>query len=345
MLRCARLAALVVVVLPVLLAGVACKREASSGSGPAATAEPAAKVQKALRRAQARAVRRPRDLQAQLAAGKISYDNGLYNDAFRAYQQAATIDPENFEAILGMARTNLKLLNPTQGLDWVERARQVKPQDVELLDMQARMYLLAGKMDQAIGAFRQSTKLAPGRTTSWLNLASAYAITRQYPNAVAAARQATQISPDSAAAHFVLGRYCEKNGDLGTAEREYRTALKLDTNHVAARISLGELLMKDKRKLDEARQLLVKASQLQEDRPDAPVLAAWVLHLQGENRDAADELVKVVNTTPQNADAWAKLAVVLRKLGSRDQAKRAETMAKQFLSQPHSMEMEMLQGR
>lgn len=343
MVRRARLVALMLMALPALWVGLACDRETSTD--PAAGAEVSPKAQKALRRAQARALRRPGDLQAQLAAGKTSYDSGLYHDAFRAYQQAVTIDPHNYEAMAGMARTNLKLLNPTQGLDWVERARQVKPQDVELVDMQARLYLLSGKMEQAIGTFRQSTRLAPERPGSWLNLASAHAITRQYPSAVAAARQAVKIAPNSADAHFILGRYSEKNGDRATAQSEYRAALKLDPNHVSTRIALAELLMKDKQKLDEARQLLVKASQLQENRPDAPVLAAWVLHLQGEHRDAADELVKVVNTTPQNADAWARLAVVLRKLGNTDQAKRAETMAKQFLSQPRSIEMDLLQGR
>ena len=327
-----------------LLVGAGCKEKADD-TAPQKGTDRSAGVQKALRRSLIRAERRPRDLQAQLEAGKLAYEQGLYNDAYRAYLRACNIDPQSLDAMVGMARTNLKLRNPTQGLDWVGRARRMKPDDVDLLGLEARLYLLSGQMDQAIAGFRRATEVQPGQVTTWLNLASAYAITRRYGLAVANARKAVTLAPNSAAPHFALGRFSEKNGDRATAEAEYRKAIRLDPQSAPAMVALARILADDGRSLDEARKLAVKASQIEADRADAPILAAWVLHLQGDDRRAGDELLKVVNAMPQNPDGWQKLAVIMRKLGRKEPAERAEAVAKQFLGQPRPEETELLDGR
>jgi len=327
-----------------VLIGAGCHPEADE-TAPQNGASRSPAMMKALYRAQSRARHRPRDLQAQLEAGKLSYDYGMYNDAYQAYMRAVNIDAQSFDAIVGMARTNLKLQNPTQGLDWVERARRLKPNDRELVELEARMYLLAGKIDAAISSFRHATDIEPGNATTWLNLASAYAVTRRYPEAVAAAKKAVAIAPSSAAAHFVLGRFAEKNGDRATAEREYRNALRLDAKHASSMVALARILADDKRNLDEARKLAVQASQVESERAEAAILAAWILHLQGNDEQAGNELIKVANTMPQDPDGWEKLAIVMRKLGHTEQAERAEEMAKQFLPPSRSPEMEMLEGR
>jgi Flp pilus assembly protein TadD len=327
-----------------LLVGAGCQPEAAE-TAPQSGVDRSPAMLKALQRTQMRAQRRPRDLQAQLTAGKLTYEYGLYNDAYQAYLRAVNIDPRNFDAMVGMARTNLKLQNPTQGLDWVGRVRRVKPNDRELLELEARLYLLAGKMDPAIAAFRRATELEPDEVTTWLNLASAYAVTRQYDRAVAAAQRAVSLAPNSAAAHFVLGRFSDKNGDRVTAEREYRSALRLDAKHTASMLALARSLVARNSSLDEARKLAVQASQVEAERADAAVLAAWILHLQGADDKAADELVKVVNAMPQHPEGWQKLAIVMRKLGQIEQAERAEAMAKQFLASSRTPEMELLEGR
>jgi len=153
------------------------------------------------------------------------------------------------------------------------------------------------------------------------------------------------LAPNSAAAHFVLGRFSDKNGDRVAAEREYRTALRLDSKHTASMVALARALVAGNRSLDEARKLAVAASQVESERADAAILAAWVLHLQGEDNKAADELIKVVNAMPQNPEGWQKLALVMHKLGHKEEAERAEKMAQQFLANSRTPEMELIEGR
>ncbi|MEN6548942.1 MAG: tetratricopeptide repeat protein [Armatimonadia bacterium] len=326
-------AALVIAALLVgLVCGAGCqKSEPPQASGPSVLQTKAALRQ--FRQAQARALHRPKDLQAQLALGKIAYEQGHYNDAYRGYQQAVILDANNADAVIGMAKTNLKLHEPVQGLDWVRRAQRLKPNDRELAELEARMHLLSGRSDAAIALFKRAVALDPGRVSTRLNLASAYALLNQDAEAVAVARQAVAVAPDNATAQYALGRFLDKAGDLAGAEAAYRQALKRDPKHAPAMLALAEALVAQGRRLEEARQLAVKASQLQSDRSESAVLAAWILHLQGDDRTAATDLIKIVNTMPQDPEAWTKLAVILRGIGKNEEAARAERMAKQFI--PH----------
>lgn len=336
-------AALVIAALMVgLVLGTGCKKGEPQASGPSLTQTRAALRQ--LRQAQARALHRPEDLKAQLVLGKIAYDQGLYNDAYRAYQQAATLAPDNPDAVIGMAKTNLKLHEPVQGLDWVRRAQRLKPNDRELAELEARMHLLSGRSDAAIALFKRAVALAPDRASTRLNLASAYALLNQNAEAVAAARQAVAVAPDNPTAHYALGRFLDKAGDRAGAEAAYRQALKHDPQQASAMVALAETLVAQRRRLEEARQLAVKASQLQSDRSDGAVLAAWILHLQGDDRTAATDLIKIVNTMPQDPEAWTKLAVILRSIGKDREADRAERMARQFIPHRRSRQFEGLES-
>ena len=84
---------------------------------------------------------------------------------------------------------------------------------------------------------------------------------------------------------------------------------------------------------------------MESERADASVLAAWILHLQGDDARAADELTKIVNTMPQHPEAWQKVALMMRRLGHKEQAEQAEKMAQQFLPQSRPPEMELIEGR
>lgn len=314
------------------------KQEAAKpGKGRVATAA----SQKQLGQAQSRARNHQRDLAAQLDFASLAFDHGLYNDAYRAYRQALEIDSQNYAAITGMARTNLKLHEPVQALGWVQRAQQLKPKDPELVPLEAQAYLLSGRSELAITSFRRAVALDPGQPTSWLNLASAQAQLNQNAEAVVAARQAVKLAPENATAHFALGRYYQRAGDLANAEAEYRDALKLDSKHAWAMVALARLLMDQNRKLEEARTLAVSASQLQSDRTDAGVIAAWILHLQGNDQQAANDLMALVNTMPQDPEAWQKLSVILQRLGKTKEAASAGQMAKQFIPHRRQRDLDM----
>lgn len=331
------------------LTGCQKSEPAADTSGAATPATPSrvqsATAAKRLAAAQLAARRHPKDAATQMALGRLAYDEGAYNDAYRAYRRATELQATNYEAIVGLAKTNLKLQNPTEGLDWLLRAKRLKPGSVELKELEARLLLVNGNFDRAITTFQQAIKMNPARTTTWLNLASAYALMNRPNEAVKTAREAVKTDPYDPAPHFALGRHLERAGDKTGAEAEYRQALARDDNNAPAMIALARLLMEQNRRLEEARQMAVKASQIRTDRADAGTIAAWILHLQGDDRKAANELIKLVNASPQNPEAWQKLSVVLRNIGKPTEAKQAAEMAQRFIpGRRASADLQMLDG-
>ena len=297
----------------------------------ALTRKQSAAVTRRFSQAQSRARHRPNDAAAQLALGGLALQQSAYNDAYRAYRRAAELDPTSYEALVGLAQTNLKLQNPTEGLDWLLRAKKLKADDPELKELEARLLLINGNFDKAIAAFEAAVRMNPKRVTTWLNLASAYALMNRPFEDVRSARKAVKADLTDPVRQFAVGRHLERAKDLTGAEAAYRKALSLGKADPAVMTSLARLLMRQNRRLGEARQMAIKASQLQADRVDAAVIAAWILHLQGDDRKAANELIKLVNASPQNPEAWQKLSTVLTNLGKTVEAAKAADMAKRFI--------------
>jgi tetratricopeptide (TPR) repeat protein len=287
----------------------------------------------------------PRSLDARLALGQASYELRAYNDAYAAYRRAAALDPRSYAACMGMARVSAMLHDPSEALDWLRRAERIKPGGEELTELRGRMLLLAGRLDDAIAVLRKATQVQPKKVSNWLNLASAYSVLGQQPQAVAQARRAVSLQPGDAVARLALAMYLDKAGLPAQAEAEYRRALKSDPTNTTVMLALAQNLVDRKRHLPEARELALAAAESDADRPGAAVTAAWTLHLQGETQRGVEELGRLVNSSPQNPEAWSKLAVMLRALRDTERARgredgarywegkaqEAEAYAKQFI--------------
>lgn len=90
-----------------------------------------------------------------------------------------------------------------------------------------------GRLRDAVSAFRQASKLAPGRVEGWVNLGSALLEAGRYEDAVAALGRATEIKPKLGAAHMLLGDAFRQLGDFKVALRSYRVAASLQRTPLA----------------------------------------------------------------------------------------------------------------
>jgi len=308
------------------LALAGCQKDQPSAGGGLAP-----KLGQRLARARRDAFWHPRRLAAQLALGQAAYEAGMHNDAYAAYREAVTIEPGSYDACLGMALVNAGLHDPSEALDWAKRADGVRPGRPEVLQLQGRMLLLSGRFDDAAATLRRALAARPDSAASWLSLSSVYAVQGRYGEAISAARQAVKLRPADAVTHMALAMHLQRAGQLRDAEGEYRTVLRTDPANAGAMTALAQVLLDQKRNLPEALQWAIKASDTATERAPATVIAAWIMHLRGDTRRAAGELLKLVNADPHNPEAWSKLALMLRALGEPDKAARAEQQARAYL--------------
>jgi len=150
---------------------------------------------------------------AHIEMGEIYRDRGEYNQAERAYGQAANIEPGNFDAQYGHGLV-LHLMN---------------------------------RLAEAVRAYLRALAIRPDDFDANLNLATAYLQLDGPSQALPYAERAVQLNPSSGAAHANLGAVYSAMGRHADAIREYEAAAELMDLTPALLINLAESLGQQRR--------------------------------------------------------------------------------------------------
>jgi tetratricopeptide (TPR) repeat protein len=155
-----------------------------------------------------------------------------------------------------------------------------------------------------------------------------------YSTAASPYREAIRLKPDYRVAYCELGLVFEKQGHLGQAIQEYRTALLAESKEldgpewlVLAHHRLGEALVREGRAhraegIGELREALEihKATAIDPDDLDSYLYLGEVLYEEGNFVDAAAEYKEVIKIYPQSAAGYNGLCLTLDKQGLVEEA-------------------------
>jgi tetratricopeptide (TPR) repeat protein len=111
----------------------------------------------------------------------------------------------------------------------------------------------AGRLDEAVGHYRETLRLNPTRTEALINLGSILLSEGSLPQAEELLRRALNLNPGSARAHLSYGRLVNATGDPATAERHYLRSIELQPRFAEAHGSLAQLYAAQGRLDDAAR--------------------------------------------------------------------------------------------
>ena len=127
-------------------------------------------------------------------------------------------------------------------------------------------------------------------------------------DAMQAIKRAIELRPDAPFYYFVLGSTWLrlKRPDLQEAEQAFRQFLKLQPDHAQGQMSLGYVLLKQKR-YAEARELLEKSAQKEARTPDTFYYLGLIAQEQNENERAVELFQKAIQLQP--AHAYAHIAL------------------------------------
>ncbi len=101
----------------------------------------------------------------------------------------------------------------------------------------------AGKLDEAIVAYRDAIRIEPGFAEAYSNLGNALQERGRLDQAIAAYKQALRLSPHLAVAHFNLGSALRQSGALEEAIAAYHQGITIEPNVAAAHYNLSTTLM------------------------------------------------------------------------------------------------------
>ena len=116
----------------------------------------------------------------------------------------------------------------------------VDPNDVELHDDVAVLYLGLHRVTDAVAHFQASVRLRPASATAQFNLGTALMMAGQTADAIVALRTSIERRPDYILARNNLGRALLVQGNTGAAIAELQEALRLDPSDHSVLFNLAE---------------------------------------------------------------------------------------------------------
>jgi tetratricopeptide (TPR) repeat protein len=113
------------------------------------------------------------------------------------------------------------------------------PDDLELHDDVALLYLSAGRPNDAVSHFNAAVRLQPADPTAHFNLGTALTVAGALEPAMQAFREALRLRPSYAAAMNNLGSVLAATGRVDEAISEFRAATRADASNVQAHRNLA----------------------------------------------------------------------------------------------------------
>jgi tetratricopeptide (TPR) repeat protein/tRNA A-37 threonylcarbamoyl transferase component Bud32 len=184
----------------------------------------------------------------------------------------------------------------------------------------------AGKLDEAVAAYRRTLVLAPKYARAHVNLGIALWKQGKLDEAVASYRKAIALDPKDGAAHTNIGIVLKEQGKLDEAVAACRQAVQLDPKLPQTHYNLG-LALYQQNNLDEAIACHRRAIDL--DPKDALAYSdlGAALYKQGKAKEAIAAFRQALVCAPKYAPAAMNLGTVLKDSGKLDEAVAAYRQA------------------
>jgi len=175
---------------------------------------------------------RDRVLLAHLSAGRMYRQAGGLSSAEEHFRRAVALAPANAACLRELATLYQIAHREQDGLEICARIREIEPGDaINILNIGMANARLQ-RFDAAEAAFQKVIELAPQQGEAYRALAGMYLQSgRKLREAKSLAETAVRLQPTTAANFLLLGRACDKTGDVQGALSAVERAMGLEPNN------------------------------------------------------------------------------------------------------------------
>lgn len=267
---------------------------------------------------------------------------GDHDAGFDALQRGVERYPNSCRGLEALALELQRRRRIDEAIATVQRAIELDPTKSSLHYRLGDLLHRAGDLAAAVAEFRRVRELDPSDHHALAVLAAWLTEQGRLDEAIDVAREALLFAPWNADLHFQLGRLLQRNSALQDAENAFRKAVELDPGKEQYRSELDAIIDR-RRRLATAEESLCEA--LRADPADAAARLSLCDRLIEQRRfdealPIASEGLQQVALTAENASA---LGAVLRRLGDLVSAEHAYRVATQL--QPGSADYQAALSR
>ena len=232
-----------------------------------------------------------------------------YADAEENYRAALRIYPDFQDARVNLGMTLLKRRRPLEALELLESAASLQPRSADLAVNLGTAYRAAGDEIRAEAAFRRALELNPRSARAWNNLGS-IELRRGNPEAATAhLERAVQIEPGMAIFRINLADALNAASRKREAAEQFREAFRIDPDLPESHRGMGEVAL-DQGDLDTAEREFRLAAGAGEPSARAANFLGYVLALRDRFTEAAGQYERAIAIDPDLADAHRSLGLL-----------------------------------
>ena len=178
------------------------------------------------------------------ARGDAHLKLGELDEAERCYRLILESAPLHRNALVNLGFVLRELGRFPESVEFIDRALRVAPDDADAHYLRATVHQAAGNLAQAVLHLERAVTLRPEFEIAYRELVAALFQTHRAADAARWCDHALVRIPNSAELHFYRSNLFKHANATAAAIASARTALKLNPGLLAARSSLGDLLLK-----------------------------------------------------------------------------------------------------
>ena len=238
------------------------------------------------------------------------------HSAIQQYQKITEKDPKDVESWVMLARLYRASNNSVEAEKAFDAALKTDPDNEEALTGLAMLYSDLGDTSRAIEKLKAATDKAPNEHTL-AALASAYEQSRDYKNAAAALRRAVEMSPDNPRLVEGLAEDLLYSDQLDEALKLYQQIASEDSREARPQVRIAQIY-RAKRDYAKAQEALAKAKALEPDDMEAQFEQINLLEAQGKSSQAIAALKTLLDQTAKKSYSTGESsyrATLLERLG------------------------------
>jgi Flp pilus assembly protein TadD len=258
---------------------------------------------------------------AHMFLGIVNYQMHRFDKAREALKEAIALNDKNAEAEMWLGVVELADGHPEGAVPPLDKAAQLMPNDLNVLDYRARAHTLVAR-----DSYAAMYKLAPDSWQVHRALGESYAETGKTAEAISEYQTALALQPQNPDLYEALGNAYQKVSKFVEAAQAYKQELQLSPNNMVALYNLGKIAIENQENPKAGVPLLEQVVKTYQHSAPADFYLGLGLVKLGRDQDAIPYLEKVAQdetTGEMPKRAAYELARAYRRLGREEDSRRA----------------------
>jgi tetratricopeptide (TPR) repeat protein len=244
------------------------------------------------------------------------YQLGRYSEAKAPLEKALTANPEDNNAELFLARALIRLEDHSNAAEHLQKLARREPDNQEVWYLLGQVYMHLSEQSLA-----KMNAIDPNSVLAHEMSGEIMASMKNYDGAVVEFKKAVEMAPQQAGTHYELANAYWILGDWDAASAEFQAELANDPHNCMAQWKLGNILLQQNARPDEALSDIDEALSTCPTLTQARVDRARALLKLNRNQDALPDLEAAVKASPEEPTIHFFLAQAYRALGRAQDAK------------------------